>query len=158
MSEPDTLVLEHPRLAPTPVPLLVAVVHVLTIALALIAWYGSSGVATPDCQIPWVALALFGPVLSGAVNGVWLLIARRALGIRQRKVSARIREVRDQYAPTAARAIAGEGAVSLVALEGMSFYHRAGCVLVQGRPGARTTNRRPDHEAAGRRPCGWCQP
>ena len=45
----------------------------------------------------------------------------------------------------------------MVAVDGMALYHRVGCVLMHGRPGARAA-RAPDHESAGRRPCGWCLP
>lgn len=135
----------------------VAAVQGVTIVLALVAWGGSEAESSPDGQVVWVVLASLAVVLSGAVNGVWLVRARRAIGIRKRQVAARLREVGDRHAPSALGDTGTEAAVTTVVVDGMSLYHRLDCVLAEGRRGAQT-GRRSDHEAAGRRPCGWCRP
>jgi hypothetical protein len=103
-------------------------------------------------------VAALAVAVSGAVNALWLGRARRVVGIRQRQVTARIREVGDRYGLSLAPGTGTGGDVTLVAVEGMGLYHRVGCVLMHGRPGARAGRSAPDHESAGRRPCGWCLP
>lgn len=127
------------------------------IALAVIAWNGSATKPSPTGQISWAGLAALAVAVSGAVNAVWLARARRVIGIRQRQLTARIQEVGDRHAPSPALGTGTAGDVTLVAVAGMALYHRVGCVLLQGRPGIRAAHA-PDHESAGRRPCGWCLP
>ena len=125
------------------------------IALALLAWNGSATKASPTGQISWVAVAALAVAVSGTVNALWLARTRRVIGIRQRQVTIRIREVGDRYGPSPALETGTGGDITLVAVEGMGLYHRVGCILMHGRPGAKA-GRAPDHESAGRRPCGWC--
>jgi hypothetical protein len=127
------------------------------VALAVVAWNGSATKASPTGQISWAGVAALAVAVSGAVNALWLGRARRVVGIRQRQVTARIREVGDRYGLSLAPGTGTGGDVTLVAVEGMGLYHRVDCVLMHGRPGARA-GRAPDHESAGRRPCGWCRP
>lgn len=128
----------------------------LTLALAVVAWNGSAGEAQPSSQMAWVALASLAVVLSGAVNAVWLLRARRAVGLRQRRVADLVRAVHHRHAPAQLEA-ATNGATAPVAVDGMAYYHRPDCVLMERRKGPKS-GRASEHEAAGRQPCGWCRP
>jgi hypothetical protein len=142
-------------LAPPAVLGVVALAQVGAIAIAGVAWNGSATKASPTGQISWAGLAALAVAVSGAVNALWLARARRIIGIRQRQVTALIQEVGDRHGPPPALGTQTGGGVTLVAVDGMGLYHRAGCVLLQGRPGARAGHAA-DHESAGRRPCGWC--
>ena len=144
-------------LAPPAVLGVVALAQGGAIALAVVAWNGSATKASPTGQISWAGLAALAVAVSGAANAVWLARARRVIGIRQRQMAARIREVGDRHGPSPALGTGTGGDVTLVAVEGMALYHRVGCVLLQGRPGIRAGHA-PDHESAGRRACGWCLP
>ena len=126
------------------------------IALAVIAWDGSATKASPTRQVFWAGVAAVAVAVSGTVNALWLARARRVVGFRQRQVMADIRAVGERHAPAPARGLEA-GDATLVAVEGMALYHRVGCVLMRGRQGARPGHA-PDHEAAGRQPCGWCLP
>lgn len=128
----------------------------LALALAAIAWNGASTEATPTGQMSWIGIALVAAVVSGGVNAAWLLRARRAVGLRQRAVAARVREL-DGVAAGTSWAAGTESSDMTVAVPGLALYHRDGCALVEGRPRVRGGHRS-DQEAAGLRPCGWCQP
>ncbi len=125
------------------------------IAIAVVAWNGSATKASPTGQISWAGLAAVAVAVSGAVNALWLARARRVIGIRQRQMTTLIQEVGDRRGPSPALGAETGADVTLVAVDGMGLYHRAGCVMLQGRPAARAGHA-PDHESAGRRPCGWC--
>jgi hypothetical protein len=144
-------------LAPPTVLGLVALAQAGAIAIAVVAWNGSATKASPTGQISWASVAAFAVVVSGAVNALWLARARRIIGIRQRQVTALIQEVGDRHGPSPALGAGTRTDVTLVAVDGMGLYHRAGCVMLQGRPAARAGHAA-DHESAGRRPCGWCLP
>lgn len=125
------------------------------VGLALMAWAGAGAERTPGAQTPWVALGLLAIVLSGAVNAAWLVRFRRLVGFRQQSVGERARLVRDRMAPVTQLDRPGADLV-WPAVDGMAFYHRPGCALLDGR--SPRGGRRSEHEAAGRRPCGWCRP
>jgi hypothetical protein len=144
-------------MAPPAVVGFVALAQGGAIVLAVVAWNGSATKASPTGQIVWAGVAVFAVAVSGAVNALWLGRARRVIGIRQRQVTVRIREVGDRYGPSPALGTGTGGDVTLVAVEGMGLYHQVGCVLMHGRPGARA-GVAAEHESAGRRPCGWCLP
>ena len=113
------------------------------IVLAVVAWNGSATKASPTGQISWAAVAALAVAVSGTVNALWLGRSRRVVGLRQRQVIVRIQEVGDQYGPSPAPGTGTGGDITLVAVDGMSLYHRVGCVLMHGRPGARA-GRAPD--------------
>jgi hypothetical protein len=133
---------------------LVVGVQLLAIAVAVVAWYGTSGVDAPSRQLPWIGLACLAPMLSGAVNAVWIVGTRRALGRRQALVAERARRVAGGLTRSGPKGT-DLASVKLVAVGGLAFYHRADCVLIEGRGSAAS---RDDHERAGRSACGWCLP
>jgi hypothetical protein len=145
----------HPPFAPPRLAALVVGVQLLAIAVAVVAWYGTSGVDVPSRQLPWIGLACLAPMLSGAVNAVWIVGTRRALGRRQALVAERARWVAGGLTRSGRPKATDLAAVKLLAVGGLAFYHRAGCVLIEGRGSAAS---RDDHERAGRSACGWCLP
>jgi hypothetical protein len=145
----------HPPFAPPRLPAMVVGVQLLAVAVAVVAWYGTSGVDVPSRQLPWIGLACLAPMLSGAVNAVWILGTRRALGRRQQRMTERARRLAGELRQSGLPKETDLAAVKLVAVAGLTFYHRAGCVLVEARGCAAS---REDHERAGRSACGWCLP
>jgi hypothetical protein len=129
-------------------------------ALVAIAWYATSGSSVLSTQVVWVSVGVLGVVVSGTGNVVWLLSAWRAVGERHAALALRIQvndhdleaEATDQappiIAPTRDRVV--------VAGPKVTRYHRANCILVQGkRVGAAESEA---HQAAGLEPCGVCRP
>ncbi|MGH9000874.1 MAG: hypothetical protein ACRDY7_15950 [Acidimicrobiia bacterium] len=130
------------------------------LAVVLIAWILASGEVLADHQMPAVYLGIAGTALAGAAGAGFLRRGRLALTARRAVVSDHLRargravfppvevDVRSATAP-------GTGAV-LVSSDLMTRYHRAGCPLVVGKPTINGSGEA--HTAAGRRPCGVCQP
>jgi hypothetical protein len=101
-------------------------------------------------------VAVAALVLAGYGNGNWILRGRRAVGLR---CWALLTDTPGSVlgaasSGDAARASVGSG--DLVARHDLSRFHRALCPLADGKSWPKAS--RYDHEAAGRRACGVCQP
>ena len=126
-------------------------------ALALgLGWWGVSGTALTAKQIPYV--------VSGGLTGTCLLFLAAAcfaaddIGRRMGRLDEVERKVDRLYrlltedAPVAAASDEG-----LVALTGGRSYHRPGCRLVEGKPGAAAVDSASVAER-GLTPCRLCDP
>jgi hypothetical protein len=118
------------------------------------AWLGTAHLTRIEDQIPWLAVALLGLALACGAP-VWALTGQR------RAVAIRLAEVTDLLELHAGRA--GETAAGgvgrsddLVASASMVRYHRPACPLAAGKRVVPAT--RSAHAAAGRQPCGVCEP
>jgi hypothetical protein len=131
------------------------ILNIVAIALALVAWYGCSGVARPKQQLPWVCLGIGAIVLTGVANGVILLTARRTVTQRQGTI---FRALETAFtSPAFAASCTSVSDVNVVSIAGLQNFHRAGCALLDGRRDL-TVAPRDVQRAAGRQPCGWCEP
>ena len=131
--------------------------NAVALVLALLAWIGVSGKLLVTEQTGWVTLGIGAVMVAGAVNTVWLMAGRRALGLR--------RAAALDVALPAALAVAAAGGPALpadraderpVAGAGMTAFHRPGCWLAAGRPVEAATV--DTHHRAGRRACEVCGP
>lgn len=134
----------------------------LTVGLIMVlaGWWSVAGKAVYGKQVGGLDVAVGGLILA-QVGGLYLLLqGRRAVGIRRLALFGEPAadlpgtEGFEAYPVEQVHAAADSGA--LVAGEGRDRYHREGCALAAGR-GFGTASRA-QHEAAGRRPCGVCQP
>jgi hypothetical protein len=132
---------------------LVAGLHTLAVAVALVAWGATRGDSQPNDQIPWIVVAACAAALSGAVNAGWLLLFRREIGDRHQTLATRIIELHQREAGSAI-VDAAVGTDNLVVVPRSDLYHRVGCALVDGRPAEPVHPG--DHHGRGLRPCGWC--
>ena len=154
------------RAAPAPRPVLWRAEDLLrwglTVGLGAIvvavSWYVCAGDVSFSQQIGPTDAAVAGLLLAGIGNVGWLLHGRRILGERRRAllpdVPARV-EV-GTVRPVGVHHEEEPGAI-YVAGEGMERFHRPDCLLASGRHDWKTKTRA-EHEVAGRRPCGVCQP
>jgi hypothetical protein len=120
--------------------------------LGVVGWWTASGKSAFDAQITPSAVALLGVVGGFAGYAVWIARGRRRL-------DARIRYLLAQGAPSRTGIPAAPGSDRgslLVSGPGLKRFHRPGCSLA--RTEGWTTAKRLAHEAAGRLPCGVCQP
>ena len=124
---------------------------VMGIAL-IIAWYSVSGKSVFDDQKPGIDIAILVLIISCALDGMFILAGRRAVGARREHLLSSVPVIpRRRGATSSAPALAG-----LVAGDGLTRYHRTSCQLVEGRdwPIASLAA----HQAAGRTACGVCAP
>ena len=130
---------------------LFAVLSTIGAVLLSAAWFGSGDGQTINGQVVWIDLAVVG-LLAGTLGGaLWLVTGLRAVRLRKAAVEARLAVragVTDVAGPQAS--VAG----TFVANARMTRYHDAGCSLVAGKQTSPAS--RPEHERAGRRPCGMC--
>lgn len=118
------------------------------------AWFLASGTSTITAQIAYANLSVVGLIIAGYANAIWLLRGARAVGERRQRLLEDIDGGPSLgHRPTATHADNGG---PLVAGEGLRFYHRPDCAMASGRD-VRSADR-PQHEAAGLRPCGVCRP
>ena len=126
----------------------------------LISWWGASGTARLSTEFAWVNLGLAAMVLLGTTMGAWLLVGRRAVGQRQRTVSAALEAALARpHLPSQARSSANQVPTyreGFVWGKGMTLYHRADCQLVAGKALRSATVAA--HERARRKPCQICLP
>lgn len=124
------------------------------VALAAMAgaWWAVSGSRSASDQHSLLMVGMAGVLMAGAANGIWLGAGRKA-----------IRTARSTILPTPPEgALSGYSGVAdidsevLVTGNGMSWYHRSGCLLSVGKSVAPATRR--EHELAGRSPCAVCRP
>ena len=122
---------------------------VVALALIVVGWFVASG-SSRRSQVPGINLAIGALALSALAHGLWISRARRAVG------TYRVRVLPAALVAERPRALAPRTEADPVASAEMALYHRPGCLLVVGKPVSRQPRR--GHEAAGRRPCGVCQP
>jgi hypothetical protein len=122
----------------------------LTGLVLIISWYDVSGKTIFDDQKPGIDIAIAALVVSCALDALFVLAGRRAVGLRRAQLLASIPVPRKRTGAVAP-ALAG-----LVAGDGLTRYHRTSCQFVEGR-GWPTTSLA-EHQAAGRTPCGVCAP
>ncbi len=133
-----------------------------------VAWYVCAGDVSLNQQIGPMDAAVAGLVVSGFGNATWLLRGRRAIGERRRALLpdpvAQVQRARMNRGQSPAPVVGGLSSATRVfevetflAGPDMERYHRATCALAAGRVGW-TTMTRQEHDAAGRKPCGVCQP
>lgn len=109
-------------------------------------WFFAAGRPDAGDQLIFVSLSLLGALVG--MSGVfgWVLRGRRAVGTRTRLLLGTA-PAAPVDAPLASELVAGPEA---------KWFHRADCLLVQGRDWAVTPLG--THERAGRRPCPACKP
>jgi hypothetical protein len=117
-----------------------AVAVAVVVASAAMAGTRSS---VPD-QVLWLNVAVSAAILSGVANGLWIGRARRAIGRRRAALLAALDR---SVEPTG-------GDPTLVALPGMTLFHRPACPLVAGKAVTAVSGGERGH----RQPCGWCDP
>jgi len=133
-----------------------------------VAWYVCAGDLSLKQQIGPTDAAVAGLLLSGLGNATWLLRGRRAVGERRRTLlpdpAAQVQRVRQARGSVPAPVLPpNSGAAPVIAAEvflagpDMERFHRPNCALAAGRSGW-TTMTRQEHMAAGRKPCGVCDP
>jgi hypothetical protein len=148
------------------------------LVLVFVGWWEASGLGTAHSQLAWLNLSVIGLVAAGGANGWWLARGRRVvtlaraavlpdppevglsfpagLAVSNGNAPGRAQPLRRQSTRPAGRSgVSGAGG-GLVAGSGMSFYHRASCLLVAGKQ-VRVAGRAA-HEASGLRACEVCRP
>ena len=126
--------------------------NLVALAAMASAWWAVSGSRSASDQHSLLMVGLAGVLMAGAANGVWLGAGRRS-----------IRTARSAILPTppegvlgANSGVTGTRSEALFSGNGMSWYHRSGCLLSVGKSVGPATRR--DHELAGRSPCEVCRP
>lgn len=130
----------------------------VSLAVLVAAWIGSSRRGTLPSQNGWLLIGLASPAVLITAATRWLLEGFHNVRHRQNSVSARldavIEVIVDDGAPAIEPPIRGDSSFVLVA--GLSRYHRPDCPLVAGKPvrDVDPTGR----AASGLLPCGVCRP
>jgi hypothetical protein len=130
----------------------------------LVAWYGSGGSTRLSTQVGWTDLGIAAVLMSGVGNTLWLVSGQRAVGARRRLVPLNAGELGPApilgapgiYVDARDRTLVDDPQQRPVSAPTMTRYHRAACPLVAGKSVRAASRAR--HEAAGRRPCGICEP
>jgi hypothetical protein len=125
---------------------LLAVVLAVGAVLVGLSWFFAAGRADAGDQLAFVSLALVGTALGLAGVVGWTVHGRRAINLRRSRLLG--------TAPPAPSDAAQ--AVELVAGPTGRWFHRADCLLVDGRGWAASARR--EHESAGRLACPGCRP
>lgn len=127
-------------------------------ALALgAAWWGASGTASVRDQIAWLNLGVGALVVGVSVGLVAVVQVRRRVAAELLVLVDGLERLEPDRSPTHRPSSADRASDPVcVARDDMRHYHRDTCPLVRGKPVA--PQRQRDHEAAGRRACGVCQP
>jgi hypothetical protein len=128
-------------------------------ALVLGGWWSVAGKAVYSKQVLGLDVAVTGLILA-QLGGLYLLLqGRRAVGIRRLALfgdpSPELPGT-DGFEVYPVEVVRVADSHDLVAGEGRARYHRVSCPLAADR--GFTTASRAQHESAGRRPCGVCQP
>ncbi len=113
----------------------------------VVCYVGADQTKAWNSQLYWIVGAMAGMLVAGASWVMWLLVAAR--GVRQRQ--RRLERVTAQLAAVRRAGVTDD---VLVTGAGMTHFHRASCVFVEGRrvteaPAAR-------HTARGLTPCKVC--
>jgi hypothetical protein len=132
------------------------------LVLVFIGWWATSGEGSFHRQLPWLNVGVAGLVVAGAGNGLWLARGRRAITQSRKSVTRACGStngrvvVRRSSRDRLGVGESGMGSMGLVAGQGMSFYHRATCLLVGGKT-VRVLSRA-EHERDGLLACEVCRP
>lgn len=129
-------------------------------ALVLVSsWWNSANTVRLSTQVAWVVVGLIGVIVSGLANLIELRGWRVAIVNRLARLAPRVALAQGQLGlepllggPSVLRFSPADA----VAVDTGTFYHRPSCALVTGKPAVGASI--PAHEAAGRRPCGVCEP
>jgi hypothetical protein len=116
------------------------------------AWWAVSGSRSASEQHSLVMVGLAGILMAGAANGIWLGAGRRSI----RTARSAILPTPPEGVPDASSGVTGIPSEALFSGNGMSWYHRPGCLLSVGKSVDPAT--RGEHELAGRSPCAVCRP
>jgi hypothetical protein len=117
-------------------------------AVVLVAsWFFAAGRADAGDQLVFVSLSLFGLLLGTAGVYGWVMRGRRAIVARTGLLLGAAPAATLDDVPSAGDLVAGPEA---------KWFHRADCLLVEGRNFA--VSPRATHETAGRRACPGCKP
>lgn len=131
------------------------VLQALVVALLVIAWWQATSHPLARDHEPWLNLGIGAVLLSGALNGLFLMGARRAVAVR-RAALYRTASLATPASPPPGAMSGPRRGPKFAAAPAMSRYHRPTCALAAGKP--LRLEERGDHETAGRRPCGICRP
>jgi len=114
--------------------------------LVAASWFFAAGRADAGDQLVFVTLALLGAVVGMAAVVGWTVHGRRTISARRGLLLG--------TAPPAP--VDAATAVDLVAVPNGRWFHRADCLLVDGRDWRAAP--RAEHESAGRLACPGCRP
>jgi hypothetical protein len=123
------------------------------LAAVVAGWWGASGAAKVSGQLAWLNVTIAGVVVAGTANVVWILRARRAVGMRARRLVGHLAGDAPHAGVASAEAADGE---SLLAVSGLGLFHRAGCAMLAGKPATPASSE--EHRRAGLAACGVCRP
>jgi hypothetical protein len=133
----------------------VAGVGTAGVVAMIVAWSATARTIRVERQVDWIPLGVAGAAALTLAMVAWVLSGRRAVAVRLAGL-ATLRPTAPAPSGAAASAPVAAGDGSLVAAERMVRYHRSSCPLVAAKPTRPAS--RSAHEAAGRRPCGMCEP
>ena len=114
--------------------------------LVVLSWFFAAGRADAGDQLVFVTLAVVGTMVAVTGAVLWTAHGRRLINLRRALLLG------TAPPPAADRALSTE----LVAGPSGKWFHRADCLLAEGRGWPPAP--RPQHERAGRRACPGCQP
>jgi hypothetical protein len=135
----------------------------MAVALAVAAWWATSGRDTATSQVGWSGVGLLGVVIALAANAWFLARGRQVVRVEQGAVFGRPRFApfsSDGAAPvadgtsTAVRTRASED--RYLSVRGTVRYHRPACPLVARKDVDEAS--RSVHEQSGRKACEVCEP
>jgi hypothetical protein len=127
-----------------------AVLAVAGAAIAVAGWWEASGKVRFDGQVPFANVALVGLVIGAYAQLAWLLRGWRA--VAERKAILLSHPVPGDDL----EATGGGSPERIVAVRGLSRYHRSDCPMAVARPVVAAS--KATHETEGRQPCGICRP
>ena len=114
------------------------------------AWWDASGTGGLHQQTRALAVAVLGTGVVGAGCFSWVAAGRRAVRSRRVQVIDRLEQLGMTRTSVAVEA---DQTDQLVTVPGTARYHRAGCVLIRGKPVERHAR-----SQAGRSACEMCRP
>jgi hypothetical protein len=123
----------------------------------VIGWFGISDAVALERQMRWLALGIVGLIVGGFGMVMWLLFGLVTVGRLRRAVMHEIdRRATAAESLAAPRVQVQAETTAFGAAPGMRHYHRADCLLLQGKQAsfAETT----EFAEAGLAPCGVCLP
>lgn len=139
--------------------LMARVLAVIGVSLMAFSWYGASDTVRVERQVEWATLGLAGASAVSFGMILWCFVARRTVQARLGRLASVIGDTGSRPARSASGStLRPDGLTTdrFVASQVMVRYHRATCPLVAGKPTGSGT--RMEHEDAGRKPCGVCEP
>lgn len=139
---------------PEPSVILWALLSGIGVTLVAAGWLQVRNETVYADQAAGINMAIVGVIAAGSAAVSMLLAGRRGVAARRLAVLGDLRAM-----PSAKVSAGSSGDVtsqSLVGGEGLRHFHRAGCTMAQGRNWS--AGSRPEHEQAGRVPCGVCRP